>query len=532
MLATVALGLSVSAVVGWPSLFFPIGYDHGTFMYVARVWRDGGLPFRDALDTKPIGIYALHALADLLLGRSIVSFRVLELLCVGFSSLLFVYAAARLGARRRFGIAAHILFVIYYYVGQDFSTLGQVEVWIGVGALGLAALAMSVAQSERSGFPSAVGAGLVAGAIFLLKQNYGLLSLCYPTALLLNALRKPGEGQRPPMTELFARLVVYGLAFSFFFGALVAYFAVQGALSDLMYGMFRLPLLYAKGSRLPPQSLGSYAGTLLWNLPQVVLGLVGIAAAWRVGGRAGRSLVLSGALLFVALSVQRKFWTYHMLVMLPLAVLFVAYGLSRVLVTAGNRGRVLAWMAVVAQIAGAIVLAFPVYGPTRSGIGKSNHYAGLLSTTVAHLRGQMDTDAYYASFYDVFTSPVVDYRLGRRLQQLTRPTETVQVFEFRPSVYIFAERRASHRFFFGSLLFLVGRKESEVLLPQYVELTYRTQRPDWIVFGLDGPWLMPQVQVLSPARHGYRLAAEFDSEYHPHNPLRRARLGIFQNVRR
>src|SRR5262252_10503852 len=52
-----------------PSVIYPLGHDHGVHAYVGREWLHGGLPYRDAFDHKPPGIFALHAFAMALFGE-------------------------------------------------------------------------------------------------------------------------------------------------------------------------------------------------------------------------------------------------------------------------------------------------------------------------------------------------------------------------------------------------------------------------------------------------------------------------------
>ena len=54
--------LLVILLLGLPSLQWPYGADQAMFACIARVWSRGDLPYRDAWDVKPPGIFADYRL--------------------------------------------------------------------------------------------------------------------------------------------------------------------------------------------------------------------------------------------------------------------------------------------------------------------------------------------------------------------------------------------------------------------------------------------------------------------------------------
>lgn len=511
------------------TFYYPIYCDQGTFLYVARGWETGLLPFRDALDTKPIGIYALYALADLIFGQSNQAFRILEALLMAVTVLPLHSLFRRLGRDPVGALLSHFVLAGLYYIGTDFMNLGQVEGVLGILALFLTQILVVYFQTQPKERKWAIPylAGLLLGAMSLLKQNYALAGAIFPLFLFVEWLETKSFSWREKITPLLIFLA--GAALLPLLTAL--YYVYNGALNDLYYGMFRLPLLYARHAGLPIRNPLSYATMILFNGYFVILVALGLAASFR-SGRISKVPVAMLVLLLAAVLLQRKFWIYHFLSLLPLLAYFIGRGFQ----TVTSRFRESRWSRVVVPLQlflvglEIVLLGAGLYGPAKTAIGPSNAYRGALPNTLAYLEGNIDTLTYYGGFYGNFSSPKSEYELALRLSRLTAPGETVQLFEFRPSVYIYADRRAPHRFFFGSILLLVGRAERERLQREFVRLTYRTRRPDWIVFGLDGPWKSPQIAKLNPELYGYELKERLVSRYHPRASLRQVTLGLFKKI--
>src|SRR4051812_13773256 len=70
----------LGVLFGAVSLTYPFGRDQGLYYYVAREWvAHGSIVYRDVLDHKTPGIYALHALAIRLFGEHTWGIRIADL---------------------------------------------------------------------------------------------------------------------------------------------------------------------------------------------------------------------------------------------------------------------------------------------------------------------------------------------------------------------------------------------------------------------------------------------------------------------
>lgn len=76
--------------------FFPLVIDHdeSTYLVIANEWLKGGIPFKDYIDVKPIGIYAAFAAVIYLFGQSILAIRVFTTLIISITA-YFLYKAKR-----------------------------------------------------------------------------------------------------------------------------------------------------------------------------------------------------------------------------------------------------------------------------------------------------------------------------------------------------------------------------------------------------------------------------------------------------
>src|SRR5687768_16657820 len=118
--------LLVVALFGLASLWYPLGRDQAMFAYVADQWLEGRVPYRDAWDIKPPGVFVLYALAQLCFGHSAAACRIADLIAtLAGAAVLFFLARRWLSAPRAAAVSA--LFGILYYSGANFWHSAQVE---------------------------------------------------------------------------------------------------------------------------------------------------------------------------------------------------------------------------------------------------------------------------------------------------------------------------------------------------------------------------------------------------------------------
>ena len=141
-LRTVVVVLSVLVVAASAALVLTFGHgrDQSIYAVVARETLAGGMPYRDAFDFKPPGIFLVYGLARVLAGSSVVGVRILEVGAMLATTLALLRLARRELHRPLVGWVAAAL-AAGIHAQLDFWHTGQPESF--AGPLGLWALALA-----------------------------------------------------------------------------------------------------------------------------------------------------------------------------------------------------------------------------------------------------------------------------------------------------------------------------------------------------------------------------------------------------
>jgi hypothetical protein len=305
-----------------------VDWDESLYFIMAEQWRAGHLPYTTVWDNKPIGIYAVFAAFQTLLGDTPVAMRVAGVLAIGATAVL-VYRLTRHLLRalppliaELAGASAGALFVVTTI--PDGGVAANTEIFME--AFTCLGMLLALTPAGRLGWGRVLAIGLSLGAAFMLK--YVAVFDMFAVFLAMTAL--PGR-TRPGMARLWD-VAKLGLFFSLGalapFVAAVLLYAAHGAL-----GVFVQASLLSNLRRVAiPVSgntfLSAFAGqavlypTLYAALLWVILRLMGsrgavriemlVLLAWTVTSSVG---VASGGLYF----------SHYFLQLLP--VLCVAAGL-------------------------------------------------------------------------------------------------------------------------------------------------------------------------------------------------------------
>src|SRR6516162_6729523 len=60
----------VALLIRWPIVDMPFERDEGEYAYIAQRWFRGEVPYRDAFDQKPPGVFVAYAVIERLVGSS------------------------------------------------------------------------------------------------------------------------------------------------------------------------------------------------------------------------------------------------------------------------------------------------------------------------------------------------------------------------------------------------------------------------------------------------------------------------------
>ena len=421
-------------LLGLPTLLYPYGRDQAMFAYVGSVWRQGGLPYRDAWDVKLPGIYAVYALV----GGVEWGPRLLDLLAVAATvcALLRISrSVAREDARPDVGLVAAVLTVIYTLGACDFWNLAQTETLIA--PLFAGAVALGLARRP-------LAAGLLAGCAAMIKTT-AVVSII--PVILCCWLPPVAPAQRQWADRTTSAAPIAGRVIRTVLGWLVpllvvlGYFVVRGGLPYLVE-LVATQREYAAGDpRLTGQSpVALVVGLgLTGYLPVVIASGVGVLIAvvrqlrsaqrWRLSP--GWVMVAWWGIALAQVVVQRRFYLYHWVVLTPPAAWFTA----ELLAAAWHRRQRVPWLRCLVVGVGALALAVALAPRWPSWV-----WAGAVMT------GKMRVAEFRGRHTGVFGYNVQFARQAATHVRLnSTPQDPLLVLAFEPEVYLYSDRRAPTR---------------------------------------------------------------------------------------
>jgi hypothetical protein len=412
-----------------PSLLYPFGRDQAVFAYVGSVMARGGLPYRDAWDLKPPGIYLAYAFLATLSpnhGAGLMYLlRGVDVAIVAGVGILLAAIARRCGHPEA-AIPAAGWYACLYLQGGYWG-LAQAEGWANLWVLG--AIWLCLAGQDRRGRRQLFVAGVLGGVGAVLKFTTVLPLLPF----LVQALRKQPEQERLRG----AAAAVTGLAVSL--AGATLWLAVTGILPAY--------LEIQRGFVAPYTQLS--ASTPLQHLEHVVRYTAQwLASIWLPGALAiyagvdrGRERAAPRALFamlgggLVAVWIQDKYFGYHWQTVLPAVALLAALGSVRL-------GRCLRLSTRHSGLAAVLLIVFWA-GGTRG-----TYYRDAARVALGSLS--------YPEWLQRFGRPGVgdnsflaDTWAADYVRQHTQPDDGVLVWGFEPAVYLLADRRPPTRFFFN-----------------------------------------------------------------------------------
>jgi hypothetical protein len=306
-----------------------VDWDESLYFIMAEQWRAGHLPYTTVWDNKPIGIYAVFAAFQTLLGDTPVAMRVAGVLAIAATAVL-VYRIARHLLRdlppltgELSGALAGVLYVVTTISDDGIASNTEIfmEAFTCLGML------LALAPAGRLGWSRALAIGLSLGAAFMLK--YVAVFDMFAVFLAMTAL--PGR-TRLGLARI-GDVVKLGLVFSLGalapFVAAVLLYASHGAL-----GVFLQASLLSNLRRvaIPVSGTGflSAFGTQAVLYPALYAALLWVVARALTRRGAGRVEML--VLLFwtvtasIGVASGGLYFSHYFIQILP--VLCIAVGLT------------------------------------------------------------------------------------------------------------------------------------------------------------------------------------------------------------
>ncbi|WP_437645215.1 glycosyltransferase family 39 protein [Sorangium sp. So ce362] len=479
-----AISLGAIAFLLLQILTYGYGRDQGIYAMVARAVLDGGMPYRDAFDFKPPGIFLIYALARALFGPAQWGIRVLEVLALAGMCLAMTSLAGRAFGDRRIGVVAAALAVLVH-AQLDFWHTAQPESFGGV--LTVVALLVATPRGRADaprpapGAAALIASGVLFGAAGLLKPPLAGGGVVLAAALAAPALvelarrgsalarRGPARGAgrdeleaaRPAIEGAPARATATALLLAALRPALlialggvlpvlacVAWFAAKGALGDLWEVLFVFtPHYTALGWRDASVLDLAWHGVGEWFIRYsgpIALGLVCLLALRPDRHERADVALLSGviAMHLVGVVMQAKFFPYHYGATWPLTAMLAALGLWK------------AWLRCVrlgARAAAALVAVLLATAFARSATKDvADDYLARCAERIALLaagardQGRLDR---LASVADV--NAAANRAVAAWLRERVAPGRPVFVWGFEPVVYDLADRPSATRYLYN-----------------------------------------------------------------------------------
>lgn len=426
-----------------PTLAFPFGRDQAVFAYVGEVIARGGMPYRDAWDLKPPGVYLAYAFLAALAPNGaalMTAVRLADLLVAAVTAWLLARLVMRLteaeeeqAPRWLIGAAVAGWYAGLYLHGTYWS-LAQAEAWANPFLLGGVLLLLGKPEERPRPVAAFVAGGLL-GAVALLKFTAVLPALPVLGWVIWSTWRT----ERKPATAA-TLLALFGAGGALIVACGAGWLAVGGALDsylDIQRG-FVAPYARLGATGLGERLAGLFGHTLGWaRLAWLPVGLAAFGLAskreWRAEGRG-----VAGATLFAGLLAvwwQGKYFGYHWQTALPWLALSAAVG-TEVLAARLRLPRFLA-----ATLLPMLALGWSVAAHWSDYAGAVQYASGTLTRKSWIQRFGRPRRGDYAFF--------ATERAAAYVRKHTHPDEPVLVWGFEPAIYLLADRRPTTRFFFN-----------------------------------------------------------------------------------
>jgi 4-amino-4-deoxy-L-arabinose transferase-like glycosyltransferase len=421
---------------------FPYGRDQGIYAVVARTVLEGGMPYRDAWDFKPPGIFLIYAAGRALFGSAQWGIRVLEIAGIAGVTLAMSRLTARWWDEPAIGLLAGALAALVH-AQLDFWHSAQPESFGGM----LSVLGVLAAESRRPRHRwwPLVLCGICFGCAGLLKPPLAgggaVVALCFAWRA-----RRRGAWQtlRPIGLVLLGGVLPFALC--------VAWFVARGAWPALRHTLFVFTPEYTalswQGRNFAAMLLQAVVDFGSGYSLVLSLGVVFSLIAWRRQRHHAVPLLLGiVAMQLLGVALQGKYFPYHYGACWPLAALMAAYGWWQCAAWAVRRGRF-----AVGSVVSLALVALVARTATRDVEGhfwwRTMQRARLF--LFEPLRGHDSSEGRdrLGSVADV--SAAANRRVAEQIRRRVPAGTHVFVWGFEPVIYDLADRPSSSRFIYNA----------------------------------------------------------------------------------
>jgi len=511
-------------------LLFSFGRDQSIYAVVGEGILSGQVPYRDLWDFKPPGIFLIYAAAQGLLGKSMLSPRLLEV--AGLVALVFAFR--HLGEvfleQRRAGVLAGALAALLH-AELEFWHTAQPETF---GAyLIVAALVVSTRDTSRRGRWGAwIGMGLLFGCAFVLKPPLGGGAFVCAAYLARREIRR-GESRWWAMLPF----VVGGAASLVPIGLCALWFVVSGGWGALRWTLFEFAPGYTQLGWYGATALGAYYYGLQEAFTRFsALALFGFIAAITMRPlhsreREGIFLMLGIIAVNVAgIAMQHKYFAYHYAATIPPLAFVAGIGLYKLFMRslAVGPGGILGFVTfvVVTTAMRDGVRDLPQGFWYRCGVRMRYLFgtAGAVSS-----REELDRELYRVGDFSLDA----DLQVARYIRGNTASGTPVFVWGFEPAIYWLSERPPATRYIYNvpqraqwererarrELLADLAARPPAIIAVQNGDI-FPKVTGDWLD-SRSAVWRFPELSALLDAEYRYAVDVSGFDMYERLEPNRR-----------
>lgn len=422
-------------------LLFSFGRDQGIYGVVADTILKGGMPYRDAWDFKPPGIFLIYSFAQGLFGKSMLAIRLLEVIGL----VATVFGLQRLGQvffeRPKAGLVAGAVAALVH-AQLEFWHTAQPETFGGF--LTVAALVVvTLEPAARKRWLVPFGVGALFGFCALLKPPLGGGILVCGAYVLTRE-----QARSAKLPQMLRSGLLLGLGFAAPIALVLGWIAARGAWPAFWWTFHDFVPGYTKLNWNDAHA----PGMLYYALEEAffkfsALSAFGVIAAiamtpLHAREREGIFLVLGIiAIHLTGITMQGKFFPYHYAATL-LLISFISglglYKLFRRCLVAGP-GSILA-------LASFVVVAISMRDAARDlpqGFWQRTQMrlSFLLREAPFQSRVDLDRELSYVADYNLDA----DRQVALDIRSRTSSSDSIFIWGFEPSTYFLAERPLASR---------------------------------------------------------------------------------------
>jgi hypothetical protein len=164
-------GLACVVWIVFSYLRWPLWPDHTLYLYMARCWEKGLVPYRDVFDQNWPGIIVISDLVSRLTGASPLGVRAFDLVWQVLTGIVLFVLARKSMSRRRAAVALGLYYALY--LAASYGSTAQREGFASL-LLGTAMILLGCGSGRRGVWSCGLAGVAFAGSVFI-KPTLGLV---------------------------------------------------------------------------------------------------------------------------------------------------------------------------------------------------------------------------------------------------------------------------------------------------------------------------------------------------------------------